>query len=40
MVSGPGGAIGEIALDDGEQVGDFLRARSVVKEPAVLSPIA
>ena len=35
-----GGAIGEIALDDGEQVGDFLRARSVGKEPAVLRPIA
>lgn len=35
-----GGAIGEIALDDGEQVGDFLRARSVGKEPAVVRPIA
>jgi hypothetical protein len=35
-----GGAIGEIALDDGEEVGDFLRARSVGHQPAVLRPIA
>ena len=35
-----GGAIGEIALDDGEQAFDFLGARPVGMKPAVLSPFA